>query len=203
MKPRTSTRPPKLVYRVVANVDSRFPSAEAALSAYSGMAVPEVPATVSDDLHEDATTPRVCVAGRVRDCFTAIGLLGRFRRCLSANRDALSYAAAGREVYPVILQTFDGKDAIRPTLRQVPDWPWTNEFWITEPVAPLKTELLWLDMWAIKMAYVPDSPRTVGYACTSVTFTRPGPDSDHPWLNGRGHVLESSEYESPEEETPT
>lgn len=198
MRPRKSTKPPELVYRVIANIDSRFPDEWAAIAAYRSLAIPEIPKTTARQLGEDDTTPRICVAGRIEDCFTAIGLLGRFRRCLSANRDALSYAMSGNEVYPIIIQAFDGKTAIRPTREQVPDWPWTNEFWITEPVRPLWTELRWLDMYSIRMAGIPETEEISGppYACKSVCFVKPTEASTHPWLNGKGHVLESSEYEA-------
>lgn len=199
MKPRKSTKPPDIVYRVIANIDSRFESPAAAMAAYEGrLAIPAIPETTARLLDEDETTPRVCVAGRLEDCFTAIGLLGRFRRCLSANKDALSYAMSGNEVYPIIVQTFDGRNAMRPSREQVPDWPWTNEFWITEPVHPLSTELKWLDMYSIRMASVPETEACPGppYACKSVCFVEPTENSAHPWLNGKGHVLESSEYEA-------
>ena len=201
MKPRKSTRPPKVVYRVVANIDSMFPDLDTAFRAHDGLRVyPTVPETASIEFHEDRTTPRICVAGRLEDCFTAIGLLGRFRRCLSANRDAMSYANSGNEVYPVLVQAFDGSLAVRPTREQVPDWPWTNEFWIPEPAMPLKTSVAWLGMYSIKMQEIPETdeyPCLAGaYACKSVDFVQPDPAVNvHPWLNGKGHVLASSEFE--------
>lgn len=196
IQPRKSIKPPKLVYRIIANIDSRFPDAETAMEVCAGVIQPTIPTTIATQWNEDNVTPRICTAGSIKDCFTAIGVTGRFKRCLSGCRDMLSYAHDGLEVYPVLVQTFDGSKAIRPTLKQVPDWPWTNEFWITEPVQPISTELRWLDMYSLHCSEVAGEAANPSYVCRSFKFVEPGPENNHPWLNGKGHMLDSNAYET-------
>lgn len=95
-----------MFYQVIASIDSRFDSLDEALRVYNTdtLVVPSVPVTHNEK--EDVVTPRICVAKDIRDCFTSIGLLGRFRRTLGANEDAKSYATVGKECYPVLILEF-------------------------------------------------------------------------------------------------
>ena len=75
-------------WRVVANIDSEYDSIQECLDDFRTGAswkpfLPFIPATRAP--MEDDVTPRLPVCARLEDCFTAIGLLGRFRRCLAAN----------------------------------------------------------------------------------------------------------------------
>lgn len=74
-----------MMYHIEANLENRFGTLWNALTAFSTDKEirPWIPETRAD--REDAQRPRICVAPTIRECFTAIGLLGRFRRTLSAN----------------------------------------------------------------------------------------------------------------------
>lgn len=181
----------KKVYHVVANLENRFPSLEAARKVYNvdtPVAI-SVPETIK--MEEDRTTARLCVARDLCQCFTGIGLLGRFRRCLAGNEDAFSYETQGREVYPILVLEFKDVDVTVPTKEQVPDIEATGELWITESLKPSKVTPCWLTMRSI--IWDDDDCRS----CRSVDLlSEPSAMYDHPWLNGRGHYLESSEEET-------
>lgn len=129
------------MFHVVANIDTRFTSAREALDAYRGkMIYPAVPETRSP--YEDAITPRICVCEDVRGCFSAIGLLGRFRRCLAANEDAKSYETTGQEVHPILILHFsDDLSYYRPDANEVPDVEATCECWLKEPTSHVPSSI--------------------------------------------------------------
>lgn len=192
------------MYHVVANIDSRFKSAGEAIDAYQGMPiVPTVPDTHAND--EDAFTPRICVCERLEDCFTAIGLLGRFRRCLAANEDAKSYETRGLEVYPILILKFsDDLPYYTPTEKEVPDSPFTHEKWLTQAAIPEQVFLKWLHPRSILWGDYIRKYR--GYNCKAVSFVPEVLMGDHihPWLTGTGHILESSLMEDEyDEEEPS
>lgn len=184
------------MFHVVANIDSRFSSLMAALAVYN-YDTPVRPEKIFSAMPgEDAETPRICVAPTIEQCITGIGLLGRFRRCLEANEEAKSYATMGREVYPIlVLQFADDLPYYTPTSEQVPDSIVTGEQWLLEPAVPTSIRLAWMGMDSILWAE--DERALHGYVCATAKLDyRPfPPDKDHPWLNGRGHVLDSSEEE--------
>lgn len=181
-----------ILYRIAANIDSMFPNAQEALNYFNQTPlIPQIPLTAAE--HEDKTIPRVCVAPTLKNCITAISVMGRFRRCLAANTDAKSYETHGLEVYPVIVQYISAREAVDPPKGAVPDLRYTHEKWLMKPTMPLKNELRWLGMRSIIWHYAPKY--WLGYTCQDVRWVTPGPNSTHPWLNGKGHLLESSEEE--------
>lgn len=185
------------MYHVVANIDTRFKSLAEARVAYNTK-TPIHPAKIFSAMEdEDSETLRICVAPTIEQCITGIGILGRFRRCLAANEDAKSYETDSREVYPILVVKFaDDLPYYEPTDEQVPDQSITEERWLLEPAKPVSVQLAWLGMRSIIWR---EEPRALhGYACNSVDldYVFFPPDKDHPWINGRGHVLESSEEEA-------
>lgn len=192
------------MYHVVANIDNQFKNANEALAAYIGVPMePTVPETRA--LGEDKTTPRICVCERLEDCFTAIGLLGRFRRCLAANEDAKSYETKGLEVYPILILNFaDDLPYYTPTEAEVPDSPFTHEKWLLQAAVPKAVRLMWLHPRSIVWGDYNEAFRE--YSCEYVTFVPEQALGDriHPWLTGTGHVLESSLMEDEySEQEPT
>lgn len=81
-------------------------------------------------------------------------------------------------------------------MAQVPDCDVTNEWWLLEACKPVSVEVRWLGMFSVMF----EEKYSVGkhaivFACTSINWLQPVENMNHPWLNGRGHVLESSEDE--------
>ena len=181
------------VYHVACSLEGKFKNLQDAKNYYSGLLYPYIPKTAGE--HEDKSIPRICVAPTVEDCLTGIKLVGRLRRCLAANEDAMSYETLGLEVYPVIILEFDVPMNLlyKPNKHQVPDVDITNEYWLTRPVKASKVMLKWLNPRSIiwEETYRPE----MWYKCKKVTFTRSVKGRNHPWLNGRGSILESSEQE--------
>ena len=187
------------LYHVVANIDSIFPTLQEAVEKYNNLepVKPYIPVTAAPG--EDKTIPRIPVCETITGCFTSIGLLGRFRRTLSACEDAKSYANAGKEVYPIIIIEFevDERDVYTPTLLQVPDAEYTGEKWLLETTMPKNVCAAWLNMYSVVWDGYQVFNNHAVYRCKSITFTPWDelPKMNHPWLNGKGHVLESSEEE--------
>lgn len=179
-----------MVYHVASNLETSFNGISEALSYFNNELIPRVP--INKALGENSDIPRICVCKRIEDCFTAIGLLGTFRRCLGANEDAYSYGGKGIEVYPVIVLQFKDKYSSKPPDDSVPDMDITNELWIRETVRPEVIELKWLNWSSIIWE---DCVTHYGYKCKSVKFIEPTPYSIHPWINGRGNILDSSNPE--------
>lgn len=182
------------MYHVVANIDTDYCCLKDVLACYNEYTPidPWIPCTTGDD--EDRTIRRICVCPSIEECFRGIGLMGRFKRCLAVNEDAKSYETLGIEAYPIVVATFYNVGVWKPTEEQVPDCMLTNEHWITNSTIPDRVELLWLHMRSIhwEYDYIGES-----YKCTLVNFI---PDDkleyyNHPWINGIGHTLESSENE--------
>lgn len=178
------------MYRIEANLENRFPDLKTALAAFSKdiEVMPVLPATRNE--REDSTTPRICVAPTLEDCITGIGVLGRFRRTLSGNEEAFSYAVKGNEAYPVIVLEFDDDGVYAPTVEQVFDVEMTHERWFLTPKKPKRVRLRWLGMYSVY--WKSDDECRI---CKKVRFLRSPKGYDHPWLNGKGHILESSRRE--------
>ncbi len=194
---------PDSVYHVVANVDTEFDGVSQCLAHYllpNGTPIlfePRVPFTAAPG--EDAVTPRIPVCRDLTDCFTSIGILGRFRRCLEANEGAKSFRNGPiRDAYPVLVCKFAPDQVVIPSKDQVPDVDKTHELWLTVPSRPVSIELKWLDSRSIMW------DGETNTRCRSMHFLSHGDMAGrrHPWLSGTGCILESSLmddrwYESP------
>lgn len=177
-----------MYYHVVSDLETLFPG----LEQVPGIKrlVPKIP---RDRMwNEDCTTARVLAGRTVEDCVTSLGVLGRFRRCLAANDGAKSYAETGNEVYPVLVLALDPEAPFfEPDESLVPDVKRTHELWCTQPVDVLSCELKWLSPYSV---IVDEDDEEL---CVKVRFV---PDAkarkrEHPWLNGKGHPLESSQMD--------
>ena len=180
-------------YHIVYCLEQQYNSAADALAKFpvGGQLLPRLPRNFMEG--EDCDTPRISVAKSIEDCMTGIKLLGVFRRCLGANEDAFSYSLHGREVYPILILQLSADALHKPTPEQVPDVNNTNENWITSPATIESAEIRWLDANSIIWEELDGHP---DYRAKSVKFTdKKLADADHPWLNGRGHELNSSEPE--------
>lgn len=186
-----------MYYHIIANIDTRFSSAEEALKFYTmGTGYkPYIPETCA--CGEDNVTPRIPVAQSVEDCITSIGVIGRFRRCCAENEDAKSYEVEGKEAYPLILVMFNVTDdeVYVPSVEEVPDVWFTQERWLLEETKPEYVELVWVYPESIRYDIVGKQLQDkVIFYCTQCHYTyEPLEGRHHPWLDGKGHVLESSE----------
>ena len=181
------------MWHVIANVDTEFDSIQECLRAYGAekgeypLFIPSIPETRSPS--EDAVVSRIPVCERLEDCFTAIGLLGRFRRCLATNEDAKSYVEGGGEVYPVLICQFgDSLPVYRPEKAEVWDVEKTHELWLLQPSRPADIQLRWLTPYSILW----DDDDC--FVCKVVRFATSNEVTQgiHPWLTGTGNILESS-----------
>lgn len=143
---------------------------------------PRIPATAM--CGEDTVTPRICGALDIRGCVTAIGVTGRFRRCLNASPDAKSYENDG-EAYPVMIAKFKDDGWTVPGKDQVPDIEDTGERWLLRPERPEKIYIRWLDAYSIGM-----KNGKTRIKCASMKFLRDLHGYSHPWLDGKGHPLD-------------
>ena len=176
------------MYHVVSDLETRFRSLRDVL--VPEVLFPSVPVTAAPG--EDVSTPRVIGAGTIEQCITAIGTLGRFRRCLAANDSCKSYAETENEAYPILVLKLPdehfGFQWISPTEKQVPDVKRTHEKWSLQPVPVIQGTIRWLDPYALKI----DEDTGV---CRHVTFLDDPAGHDHPWLNGKGHPLDCSQMD--------
>lgn len=180
------------MYHIITNIELLFDGlAQAEAWAKTRSVIyPSVPKTAMDE--EDRTTPRICVAPSIEDCFTAIGVTGQFRRCCAMNDGAKSYENSS-EAYPVLVLKFpDGLAYVKPDRSQVPDIAATREQWLLEAAIPKTVMLKWLD--ACSVLY-DDSIEDIRTICTSVRFIdkKDLRNYSHPWLDGKGHPLDSSD----------
>lgn len=180
-------------WHIVANIDTEYDSVQECMEAFkTGEGrfrpfLPYVPVTRMPD--EDAATYRLPVCAKLEECFSAIGLLGRFRRCLAANEDAFSYVEAGGEIYPILVCKFDGALPVHiPSKEEVPDAEETGELWLLQQAEPVDIQMEWLDPYSI--IWNDEN----GRICKSVKFVREDDleNKVHPWLTGTGNILESS-----------
>lgn len=142
---------------------------------------PRVPYTCG--LSEDDATARVCVAPTPELCMTGIGPGKWFRRCVNGDE----IYDNGDEIYPVIVCEVDG-DFIKPDPLQVPDADFTQEYWSLEKVCVVSAELKWLGCNSIKV-----DVRGRGEYVTDIEWVEPRNGLHHPWLDGKGHPLNSSD----------
>lgn len=172
------------MYHVITDLELMFGSlAEAEAWAESRpMFYPKIPATAM--CGEDMSVPRICGALDIRGCVTAIGVTGRFRRCLNSNPDAKSYENDD-EAYPVLIAKFKDDGWTVPDKSQVPDIADTGERWLLRPARPEKIYLRWLGAYSIGTRE--GKSRT---KCVSLKFLDDVSGYSHPWLDGKGHPLD-------------
>ena len=144
---------------------------------------------------ENMTIPRICVAPHPTMCVQSIGSIGMFRRCMAGHPDTQSYATKGNEVYPIIKVTFDDTPHVLwPDKSLVPDTYLCLEHWLLAPTYCRSAELVWLGMWSIEACEENAAlVESVSFLTTDEVREK---GLDHPWLNGRGHPLDSSEMET-------
>lgn len=174
-----------MYYHVVADLETRFGSAEEALAAYRGIALaPRLPAHPL--IGEENTTPRICVSPSLCGCITALSPYNMFKRCLGTDPEAFFYGNE-HEAYPILVITFPPHTPVyQPSVDEVPDVERTGECWITEPTMPGDVQMYWLGSSSIDT----DKDARV---CTDVRFLTQNEleFKCHPWLNGRGSTLMS------------
>ena len=98
-------------------------------------------------------------------------------------------------MYPILIVEFSPDERYHlPSLKEVPDADGIGEWWLTHAAVPISVSLVWLDMSSI-VWHSEDMPDI----CKSVRWHNTPPAwGNHPWLNGKGHPLESSESEEHE-----
>lgn len=174
-----------MYYHVVADLETRFGSAEEALAAYRGIALaPQLP--THPLIGEENITPRICVSPSLCGCITALSPYSMFKRCLGTDPEAFFYGNE-HEAYPILIITFPSHTPVyQPSADEVPDVERTGECWITAPTMSHDVQLYWLGSHSIDT----DKDARV---CTDVRFlTQKELDFKcHPWLNGRGSTLMS------------
>lgn len=183
-------------YHIVTDLERRFDSLEQALDAYSThqKIYPRIPGSYFS--REDRSKARFCVSTSLEGCIMGLGVTSVFRRCLAANDFTQLYTIDNREVYPVIILTFEfGIPLYRPTSDEVPDVEDTDEHWITSETIPSKVELRWLDSNSIILREEKSNSGIYDLVCESVRFAIPNSQSIHPWLTGTGQPLDCDDEE--------
>lgn len=183
-----------MYYHIVTDLESRFATLQDAIDAYTNTKiVPRVPASKLE--YENHITPRICVCKTIPDCLTAISVGSRMRRCLASNVYIPTCHMENREAYPVLILEFPDNIAVyTPSELDVPDIEVSNERWILHEIVPTKVTLRWIAFDSILLENPPDHPdNLVAISCKFVSNTA---KYDHPWLNGRGHVLHSTKLDT-------
>lgn len=175
------------MYHIIRDLELMFDSIEAAQAWAASMPVfkPSIPANTMEN--EDRATPRICGAPKIENCITGLGVLGAFRRCLNANKDAKSYEN-DNEAYPIFVVEFSDDGWIKPSKSKVPDAATTHEHWCLHDIVPLSIELRWLDAYSIKTR-----EGKLITLCRQVKFLDDLTGYHHPWLDGKGHPLDCSD----------
>lgn len=186
------------LYHIFHSLEDNYRSLNEAITACSKPIIPYIPHTAG--IAEDKITPRVCLCHSIEDCLSAIKLLGVFVRCLAGNEDSKSYETHSKEVYPIIVCTFDILDEqiYLPSENEVPDVNLTREVWCKQICTPVKVEVKWLHMRSILWERTNDS--ILHYICKEVDFCRDLEGKHHPWIDGKGSYLSSREEEPVYEE---
>lgn len=143
---------------------------------------------------EDETIPRICVAESIEECVLGCDLW-RFHRCCEKVPGMEHFADEMMEAYPIIIQAYavDPADVHKPTPEEVPDADMTGELWLTKPTRPIRREMVWLPMDAITAPE--DVVLDVRMLSTEEAIRYM---YNHPWLNQRGHCLDSLALEREE-----
>lgn len=181
-----------MLYHVSAPLEGRFQSLE---EVQLHIAIPPIfkPRIPFSRLPgEDNKTPRICLAPSLEDCITGMGV-NLFHRCINDN----CFAVDGREVYPILVSSFwtEDLDLYKPSSEEVPDVEETREIWALNQAIPAYVDLIWLGMDSV---FVPWENEHI---CEYVRFFKEPPEwGNHPWLNGKGHNLDSLGRELSEKE---
>lgn len=186
------------MYCVIANIDSKFRNLQEAQAVYNTFTpVISAPPEVRDPM-KDVTKQRTLVACIVEHCVTALGVRHTFFRCTSFDDKIPSCATEGLEVYPVVVLTFSDTQLYhKPFLAEAPDCDISHEMWLMESAIPITVELRWLGANAIHyQEAVSIGVRTPVWECIRIGWVDELLSAfKHPWLNGRGQVLSSTETE--------
>ena len=168
------------MYKIIANLEGQFNSLEEAKSFATKFVVdmPKMPRNW-EDLGE-SVSPHISVFPTLEDCITFLGI-DNFARCCDTvfNND--------REVFPVLVLDFgDRDDYVKPSCAGSDE---VGEMWLTVPAKPKSASLHWISSSGIE---VNDRFGSDEYPvfCKRVWFSDPF-GMDHPWLNGKGHKLNS------------
>lgn len=129
-----------------------------------------------------------------------------FRRCCARVRGMEKYAGLPGEAYPIIVNAFKVDNPYIPSPNKVPDAPDTGEMWLLGPTTPIRREMLWLTPNSIEVSGRWSDPcgvwpewddfqlvEAVNLFTTKEVLER---GLDHPWLNRRGHILSSRDYDT-------
>lgn len=139
---------------------------------------------------ENQIIPRICVCKTIPDCLTAINVDTRLARCLDNNVYIPSHHTLKNEAYPVLVLEFpDDITVYTPSDLDVPDVAMSHERWILHKISPVRTTLRWIAFDSILVENPHDYPDEL--AAISCKFVSNLGKYNHPWLNGRGHVLSS------------
>lgn len=177
------------MYQVICGLESSFPSMQAAMDFDRARPEfnPRLPPIFADG--DDRTTPRISAAPTVKDYITTMKPESTFRRCLDGPC-SVDYKNAN-EAYPILVVWFDPALGWIDT-RSAPGTPTAlgQEKWLLSKAQPNTIRLCWLGHDSIK---IKTDPQTGLSVCTEIKLLQSPTGYSHPWLNGRGHVLDSSE----------
>lgn len=186
-------------YHLITDLENKFDSLEEAeryvkkLNDHEIKMQPYLPRHAMPN--ENITIPRICVTPHPTLCIQSIGVIGTFRRCVAGHPDSYSYATKGNEAYPIIKITFeDTPHILWPDKALLPDTYLCLEHWILSPAYCQSAEIIWYDMWSIEA-----NPKNVTIVDSVHDYTTEEVRErgfDHPWLNGKGHILDCNEMEA-------
>lgn len=165
---------------------------------------------------EDSETRRISVCDSITECVTALDVEGPFHRCLQANADIaeeycldLTYpeTEGNIEQYPIgIIKIKVDEDCLHtPSIKEVPDADLTGEKWLldTSGIKSVESKLVWIDNNSVLVSFddpIDDMDFSI-YACDRLSYSEtPYPGRHHPWLDGKGHLLNSrkGDWEKPD-----
>ena len=146
-------------YHVVTDPLYMYPTLDDSVKAICSGLEPYIPQSAGPT--EDMTTPRVCLAPSVEQCFTSIGFsLGPHLR------------------KPVIVAEFDLSESqiYTPTEEQVPDVALTGEVWSLARIIPVSVEVKWVGRNSINWRKTIMNDGVPLMVCESIDFV----DKDKP-----------------------
>ena len=204
------------VYHLHVHLDEYFASLTEAekFMASPACLIPSVPKSRIPT--EDAKTRRISVCDTITECVTALDVECQFHRCLQANADMaeefyidLSYSEVEDDIeqYPIgIVKIEVDEDCLyEPSIDEVPDVDLTNEKWLIDlsGIKSVESQLVWINNNSVLISF--DDP--IGnvdfalYSCEQLDYSAvPYAKRHHPWLDGKGHLLNSTkgDWEKPD-----